>query len=150
MLTRLAPTPHTAASRLQPSPAAAARTTLTDDDSAMLLSSATAVSRRLIGRRRLHGIAAAAVARGVTPPLVRRRPLSSASTGSSDKDKEEGERPLIVTRAFVEGGAPGAVVATLAMNRPKARNALSRAMVQEVSWRTKRDVSIGRDSMVWF
>lgn len=73
----------------------------------------------------------------LTPPLtstIRRRALSSTSTSSPP-----GEKPLLVTRTPVEGGAPGAVIATLAMNRPKARNALSRALVAEVGgWKDVR------------
>jgi hypothetical protein len=58
----------------------------------------------------------------------RRRALSTSSSSGSD------EKPLLVTQTPVAGGAPGAVIATLAMNRPKARNALSRALVAEVCW----------------
>lgn len=73
----------------------------------------------------------------LTPALtstIRRRALSSTSSSSPP-----GEKPLLVTRTPVEGGAPGAVIATLAMNRPKARNALSRALVAEVGgWKDVR------------
>ncbi len=83
----------------------------------MLLSSAAVATQRLLRRR----------SSSTTPLLLRRRGLSSTANNDSDHSK-----PLVVTHEPVAGGAPGAVIATLAMNRPKARNALSRALVAEV------------------
>lgn len=84
-------------------------------------------------------LAAAATAAGASSPpllplplLLRRRALSTTSTSSSSDNSSSVEKPLLVTHTPVAGGAPGAVIATLAMNRPKARNALSKALVAEV------------------
>lgn len=86
------------------------------------------------------------------PPLnnIRRRGLASSTSTSTNTTTNNESPTLLVTRTPVEGGAPGAVVATLAMNRPKARNALSRALVAEVSiyvWRCTLKLGL---SVVWY